>query len=79
MFIGPETRSKMQTRVPANYPTDTNLHRGKCVGNYPSRDRLCGIVVRAPGYRPRGPGSIPGDFLRSNGSGTGSTQPREYN
>jgi hypothetical protein len=42
-------------------------------------DRLCGLVVRVPGYRSRGPGSIPTlpDFLRSSGSGTGSTQPRE--
>jgi hypothetical protein len=24
-------------------------------------DRLCGLVVRVPGYRSRGPGSIPGD------------------
>jgi hypothetical protein len=23
-------------------------------------DHLCGIVVRVPGYRSRGPGSIPG-------------------
>jgi hypothetical protein len=23
-------------------------------------DRLCGLVVRVPGYRSRGPGSIPG-------------------
>jgi hypothetical protein len=23
-------------------------------------DRPCGLVVRFPGYRPRGPGSIPG-------------------
>jgi hypothetical protein len=23
-------------------------------------DRLCGLVVRLPGYRSRGPGSIPG-------------------
>jgi hypothetical protein len=23
-------------------------------------DRLCGRVVRVPGYRPRGPSSIPG-------------------
>jgi hypothetical protein len=43
-----------------------------------NKDRLCGIVVRDPGYRFRGPGSIP-DFRRSSGSGTGSTQPREYN
>jgi hypothetical protein len=35
-------------------------------------DRLCDIVVRD---------SFPAlpDFLRSSGSGTGSTQPREYN
>jgi hypothetical protein len=34
-----------------------------------------------PGYTSRGPGSIPElpHFLRSSGSGTGSTQPREYN
>jgi hypothetical protein len=25
-----------------------------------SRDRLCGIVVRVPGYTSGGPGSIPG-------------------
>jgi hypothetical protein len=25
-----------------------------------SGDRLCGLVVRGPGYRSRGPGSIPG-------------------
>jgi hypothetical protein len=44
-------------------------------------DRLCGLVVRVLGYRSRGPGSIPGatDSLRSSGSGTESTQPREYN
>jgi hypothetical protein len=45
-------------------------------------DRLCGLVVGVPGYRSRGPGfdcrhyKI---FERSSGSGTGSTQPREYN
>jgi hypothetical protein len=44
-------------------------------------DSLCGLVVRVPGYRTRGPGPIPGatNFLRSSGSGTGSTQPRGYN
>jgi hypothetical protein len=43
--------------------------------------RLCGLVVRVPGYRCRGPGSIPGatDFQRSSGSETRSPQPREYN
>jgi hypothetical protein len=44
-------------------------------------DRLFGLLVRVPGYRSRGPGSIPGAtrFLRSCGSGTVSTQPLEYN
>jgi hypothetical protein len=43
-------------------------------------DRLCGLVARVPGYRSRGPGSIPElpDFL-SSGSGMGSTQSRDYN
>jgi hypothetical protein len=41
-------------------------------------DRLCGLVVRVLGYRSGGPGSIPGT-TKSSGSGTGSTQPREYN
>jgi hypothetical protein len=47
-------------------------------------DRLCGLVVRVLGYRSGG------DFLKkkkkrkekirnSSGSGTRSTQPREYN
>jgi hypothetical protein len=26
---------------------------------YSARDRLCGLVVRVPGYRPIDPGSIP--------------------
>jgi hypothetical protein len=44
-------------------------------------DHLCVLVARVPGYRSRGPSSIPGvpDILRSSWSGTGSTQPREYN
>jgi hypothetical protein len=51
-------------------------------------DRLCGLVVRVLGYRSGGPGSIPGTTRfsgggkkkgNSSGSGTGSTQPREYN
>jgi hypothetical protein len=42
---------------------------------------VCGRVIRVPGYRSRGPGSISGAtrFLRSNGSGTGSTQSHKYN
>jgi hypothetical protein len=51
-------------------------------------DRHCGLVVRVLGYRSGGPGSIPGATRfsggekrkeNSSGSGTGSTQPREYN
>jgi hypothetical protein len=45
-----------------------------------SPGRLCGLVVRVLGYRSGGPGSIPGTTRKkSSGSGTGSTQPREYN
>jgi hypothetical protein len=42
-------------------------------------DRLCGLVVRVLSYRSGGPGSIPGTTKKSSESGTGSTQPREYN
>jgi hypothetical protein len=42
-------------------------------------DCLCGLVVRVLGYRSGGPGSIPGTTKKSSGSGTRSTQPREYN
>jgi hypothetical protein len=43
-------------------------------------DRLCGLVVRVLGYRSGGPGSIPDtNRKKTSGSGTGSTQPREYN
>jgi hypothetical protein len=42
-------------------------------------DCLCGLVVRVLGYRSGGSGSIPGTTRKKNsGSGTGSTQPREY-
>jgi hypothetical protein len=51
-----------------------------------NNDRLCGLVVRVLGYRSGGPGSIPETTRfsvkkkeNSSGSGTGSTQPREYN
>jgi hypothetical protein len=50
------------------------------VGQYENIDRPCGLVVRVLGYRSGGPGSIPGTTnKKSSGSGTGSTQPREYN
>jgi hypothetical protein len=43
-------------------------------------DHLCGLVVRVLDYRSGGPGSIPDTTRKkSSGSGTGSTQPREYN
>jgi hypothetical protein len=40
-----------------------------------------GLVIRVPGCRSRCPSSIPGatNFPRSSESGTGFTQPREYN
>jgi hypothetical protein len=48
---------------------------------FPRPDRLCGLVARVLGYRSGGPCSIPGTTRgeKSSGSGTGSTQPREYN
>jgi hypothetical protein len=60
---------------------------GSCVLNSvfhstvtPVIDRLCGLVARVLGYRFGGPGSIPGTTRKkSSGSGTGFTQPREYN
>jgi hypothetical protein len=44
-------------------------------------DRLCGLVVRVPGYRCGGPwfDSRALQEKESSGSGTESTQPREYN
>jgi hypothetical protein len=45
-------------------------------------DRLCGLVVRVLDYRCRGPGFDSRALQRkkeSSGSGTGCTQPREYN
>jgi hypothetical protein len=42
-------------------------------------DRLCGLVVRVLNYRCRGPGFDSRALKKSSGSGTGCTQPREYN
>jgi hypothetical protein len=47
-------------------------------GNIP--DRLCDLVVRVLDYRSRDPGFDSRALQKkSSGSGTGSTQPREYN
>jgi hypothetical protein len=49
-----EVRSSNLSRV-----TDYS-HWGILLSFSPLRDLLCGLVVRVPGYRSRGPGSIPG-------------------
>jgi hypothetical protein len=43
-------------------------------------ERVCGLVARVPGYRLEVWDLFPAlpDYLSSNGSGTGSTQLREY-
>jgi hypothetical protein len=58
-----------------------NAIHDKCLYTiYFMLDRLCGLVVRVLGYKSGGPGPIPGTTRKkSNGSGMGSTQPREYN
>jgi hypothetical protein len=56
-----------------------NCHRFGINVTIMNIDRLCGLVVRVLGYGSGGPGSIPGTTRKkSSGSGTGSTQPREY-
>jgi hypothetical protein len=63
------------------------MSRGSAVGiatgyhtvSYVFRWRSSGLVVRVLGYRSGGPASIPGTTRKkSSGSGTGSTQPRQY-
>jgi hypothetical protein len=57
------------------FPEDIHFACRMCVV-----DRLCGLVVRVLGYRSGGPGSIPGTARKKiSRSGTGSTQPRDYN
>jgi hypothetical protein len=56
--------------------------RGNCISFIKVfLDSLCGLVVKVPGYRSGGPSSIPGTTKKkkSSVSGTGYTQPREYN
>jgi hypothetical protein len=45
----------------------------------PSNDRLCGLVVRVLDTDPEERVRFPALPKKSNGSGMGSTQPREYN
>jgi hypothetical protein len=44
-----------------------------------SADRLCGLVVRVFGYRSEARVRFQALSENNSGSGTGSTQPREYN
>jgi hypothetical protein len=60
-------------------PDGLNKELNNYFGYLLNIDRLCGLVVRVLSYRSGGPGSIPGHYKKSSGSGTGSTQPREYN
>jgi hypothetical protein len=47
---------------------------------YRYQDCLCGLVVRVLGYRSEAQVGFPAlPEEKSSGSGTGSTQPREYN
>jgi hypothetical protein len=66
--------SSVTVRTASSHPN--NLFANKAFA-----DRLCGLVVRVLGYRSGGTVSIPGTNRKKkfSGSGTGSTQPREYN
>jgi hypothetical protein len=79
---GDEARSIVPFRKYKNLViqiTNTIIRREN-ICNGPLGDRLCGLVVRVLGYRSGGPGSIPGtNRKKSSGSGTGCTQPPEYN
>jgi hypothetical protein len=67
----------------SNIPLINYSHNFSYFKGFPSyMYRLSGLVVKVPGYRLKGPGSIPGAtrfFLRRSGSRTGSTQPRDDN
>jgi hypothetical protein len=55
---------------------ENRFNSGESSNNH---DRLRGLVVGVTGYRSRVRFSALPNFLRSSGSGTGTTQPREYN
>jgi hypothetical protein len=82
--ISPDIKFPAMTCIRQWIVMDTNLYiyTQKSRIMIPQNDRLCGLLVTVPGYRSRGPGSISGTtrfFVRSSGSGTGSTQPCEDN
>jgi hypothetical protein len=68
-------------RLPALRTTPEPGWSGLFAKVHSLRDRLCVVVARVPGYISRDPGFDSRDyhFLRSSGSGTGSTQPCEDN
>jgi hypothetical protein len=74
---GIESALKLKETVTLPPPSDLYKHWYMLIGDH----RLCGLVVRVLGYRSGGPGSIPGTTQKKigSGSGTGSTQPHEYN
>jgi hypothetical protein len=66
--------------VPGKAAVEMKSNRIIIIISSSSSDRLCGLVVRVLGYSSVGPGSIPAlPEKKSSGSGSGSTQPREYN
>jgi hypothetical protein len=83
------TKLQMFCKCKRSKATFTSVDEDMCVWNELDYcidicdvDLLCGLVVKVLGYRSGGPGSILGTTRKkksSSGSGTGSTQPREYN
>jgi hypothetical protein len=70
----------LQAFTAPRIPIDTAFICGltRSVENYKFSCVETASVVRFPGYRFRGPGSIPlPDFLLSSGSEMGPTQPRQ--
>jgi hypothetical protein len=57
--------AKVKERLAASKQTMHRVHMErfslKKLNEVEEEDRLCGLVVKVPGYRYRGPGSIPGD------------------